>query len=248
MNEISMEALSLEDINKIENDNFLKSMEAIKKMPEYDFYGRINGLYQCLNEHGPEKYLVRVMMAKIAGVYFHISLLNLFRGHYVESLAALRNSIELATYVNVIHKDNLLDFVFLKKDEDVKEFERMFKMNKFPDNDELVFPLKERWKFVSNWASHMNYGAIHQKIRIESKGESQTLRVGYFDLETEDDPKNFRRHLNYILDTHIIILQVFAPALAEVLDDEFNERLFKLVEDYMSFKGNVFGKEFLGDK
>ena len=233
--------LSLDEYNEKENHNFLESLKVIKLMPEYMFYSRIQRLYGAFPKAGSEEYLVRSILVQISYDYFIISIMNLFRCHFVEALSALRNSIELAAYINIIKKENRLDYLFLQKQEKKDLFEKSFIANKFPEDDEVVFPLKERWKFVSDWASHMNFQSIHQKIRQEN-GQ---FKIGYFDLETENNQLNFRRQFNYILDTHIVILSVCCAAFEGPLTQEFRDDLFSLTSDYSRHKWDMFGKSIL---
>jgi len=232
---LDISKVTLERLARVESSHFCKNSELLKD--ELVFLDELRWLYYNITRHISDDLFVPLKLMCDAGHSLVYSAMTLMRGHIVEAVGSSRRAIEAAAFAFKT-KDPKVARVWIKHKTKEKEFMQDLTRSKFPKSTPLLCELQHRWELASELGSHSTLSS--QIFRHRQK--DGRFEAGYFDLP--DDPEiEFKRSFNYwILDTQILILEVFQEIFKGYLNDEWKERLARLKERYGTYKQSTLRK------
>lgn len=217
----------MEEIDRIrsyDEENFETSRKALGDT--YEVFAAMVSLYDLLRQ------LVRDSKVPqrddiVAGVMFLLGcryalvrgVLEVMRGHLMDSLWYARSAIEQTGFADLVRRNPALAMIWLKAGDNpaaYEKYKKSFKTAKaFPKGDALLQRLYGRYDFASQRV-HNSLHSFATRLKTERDPESKSTEIqySYFDVK---NPTDLVRIFLWTLDTHFGIVQVFTRVLEEAV-------------------------------
>lgn len=168
---------------------------------------------------------------------FVIASLACLRAHLTDAYIATRVAVEAVAYaVRIKERPDLAEkwLQAWRSNDAYKKYKKAFK-KLYPKDDLLLQKLYVRYDLCSKQI-HNPIHAYSRKLFIEEHPDLLALKMDYFEVDLRLDPGEPVRTLLWLVDTHFLILRIFADKVFEeviskqlgVWDDNMNAVAAKL--------------------
>lgn len=218
---------TLDEICQLEENN-RKNFTAILNA-ELPYFNRLRQLHESAVEILVDDRFVSLQLMRDAGNSFVSSGITILRGHVVEACAIYRRAVEAAAF-GYKTRDPKKAQIWIREKTGAKAYGEELRKWKFPKNHVALNELGQAWTKLCDIGSHASLAS--QVFRFETRGERSTS--GYFDIG--DQPvEDYRLIFNWMLGTHIRVLDVFAEVLDKSISEKWKEQYRKFKSEYREF-------------